>query len=217
MSRLLAVLATLLVGVFALLHPSLALTTQAVFTATHTYDSHYDAAMSMHTTTERGPPSTCARHTSYPFGERWSHGASAHPDDTTPTGTTTYITHGDFTQGLQTTGTNREPCPPLVGGPSSLAPAGVAAKTVDELAEVGFRSDTSHIFRNATGHLAQDTADNRALIKSALDPANLRDTITLKDGTTLQKYFRDLPDGTQAWAEVRNGEITNGGLNVIPR
>lgn len=92
-----------------------------------------------------------------------------------------------------------------------------AAMSVDELAEIGFRSDTSHIFRNATGHLTHDTAENRALIKSALDPANLRDTITLKDGATLQKYFRELPDGTQAWAEVRNGVITNGGLNVIPR
>lgn len=40
---------------------------------------------------------------------------------------------------------------------------------------------------------------------------------TLKDGTELLKYYRDLPDGTQAWAYVRNGEITNGGLNVIPR
>lgn len=65
--------------------------------------------------------------------------------------------------------------------------------------------------------LAEDTAENRALIKSALNPANLADMITLKDGTTLQKYSRSLPDGTQAWAVVRNGEITNGGLNVIPR
>jgi hypothetical protein len=54
-------------------------------------------------------------------------------------------------------------------------------------------------------------------IRSALDPSHLRDTITLKDGSTLEKYFRTMPDGTQAWAEVRNGEITNGGLNVIPR
>lgn len=92
-----------------------------------------------------------------------------------------------------------------------------AAKSADELAAIGFRSDTSHIFRSSTGHLAEDTAENRALIQSALDPANLRDTITLKDGATLQKFFKDLPDGTQAWAEVHNGQITNGGLNVIPR
>lgn len=58
---------------------------------------------------------------------------------------------------------------------------------------------------------------NRSLIQSALGNANLRTTITLKGGETLQKYYRKLPDGTQAWAEVRNGAITNGGLNVIPR
>lgn len=32
------------------------------------------------------------------------------------------------------------------------------------------------------------------------------------------RYFKGLSDGTQAWAEPRNGaEITNGGLNVVPR
>ena len=61
------------------------------------------------------------------------------------------------------------------------------------------------------------TTADRALIQSALDPANLRDTVTLKDGSSLAKYFRTLSDGTQAWAEVRGGQITNGGLNVIPR
>lgn len=88
-----------------------------------------------------------------------------------------------------------------------------------ESAKIGFRSGTSHTFRNAAwgGHLAKDTAEYRALIQSAIDRANLRDTITLKDGSTLQKYFRELSDGTQAWAEVRNGEITTGGLIVIPR
>lgn len=94
----------------------------------------------------------------------------------------------------------------------------VATNTLDDLAEVGFRSDTSHIFRDGTGHLVADTAENRALIQSALSPESLRTTITLPDGSTLAQYFRTLPNGTQVWAEVRNGlEITNGGLNVIPR
>ena len=94
----------------------------------------------------------------------------------------------------------------------------VATNALDDLAEVGFRSDTSHIFRDAPGHLAADTAENRALIQSALSPENLRTTITLPDGSTLAQYFRTLPDGTQVWVEVRNGlEITNGNLNVIPR
>lgn len=56
------------------------------------------------------------------------------------------------------------------------------------------------------------------MIQGAIDAANLRSTITLPDGSTLAKYFQTLPDGTQAWVEVRNGvEITNGGVNVTPR
>lgn len=98
------------------------------------------------------------------------------------------------------------------------AKVGPAAKSVDALANIPFRPNTSHIFRNKTGHLLEDTADNRALIQSALSPGNQRRTDTLPDGTSIARYFRELPDGTQAWAEVRNGtQITNGGLNVIPR
>lgn len=94
----------------------------------------------------------------------------------------------------------------------------VAAETAGDAASVGFRSNATHVFRDAAGHFADDTAANRAIIRGAVDPANLRSTITLKDGATLSKYFQTLPDGTQAWAEVRNGtEITNGGLNVTPR
>lgn len=109
-----------------------------------------------------------------------------------------------------------------VGGIIDLIGAAgrTAAETAPAAEEVGvvFRSDTSHIFRGATGHLAQDTAENRALIQGVVSPGNLRSTITLPDGSTLAKYFETLPDGTQAWAEVRNGtEITNGGLNATPR
>ncbi len=104
------------------------------------------------------------------------------------------------------------------GALSRLVTSFVAAETATDAASVGFRTDTTHIFRDAAGHFADDTAANRAIIRGAVDPANLRTTITLKDGSTLSTYFQTLPDGTQAWAEVRNGtEITNGGLNVIPR
>lgn len=92
-----------------------------------------------------------------------------------------------------------------------------AAGVADDAATV-FRKDTSHIFRDARGHLPTDTPGNRQLIKSAVDPANLRSTTRLPDGSTLTKYFKTLPDGTQVWAEVRNGTtITNGGLNATPR
>jgi hypothetical protein len=67
-------------------------------------------------------------------------------------------------------------------------------------------------------HLGACEYRYRAIIRGAVDPANLRSTITLKDGSSLAKYVQNLSNGTQAWAEVRNGtEITNGGLNVMPR
>ena len=80
-----------------------------------------------------------------------------------------------------------------------------------------FRSDTTHIFRKATGHLARDTIGNRATIQSAVRPANLRSIETLQNGSRLERYFWTRPDGKQVWAEVRNGEITNGGVNDNPR
>ncbi|MEV7026341.1 polymorphic toxin-type HINT domain-containing protein, partial [Kitasatospora sp. NPDC093558] len=86
--------------------------------------------------------------------------------------------------------------------------------------EPQFRTDTSHIFRTGhPGHLTTDTPENRALIMRAIHPDNLRQTITLPNGGgTLDKYFLTLEDGTQVWAEVRNGTtITNGGLNPTPR
>ncbi len=103
----------------------------------------------------------------------------------------------------------------LLGGGAT---AGVSEVGANEAGTVAFRSDTSHIFRDDAGHLLEDTPANRAVIQGAIDPANLRSTITLPDGSTLAKYFQTLPDGTQAWAAVRNGiEITNGGVNVTPR
>lgn len=81
-----------------------------------------------------------------------------------------------------------------------------------------FRANTAHIFRKASGHLAEDNAENRALIQSAVKESHLRNTKILHDGSTLSRYYKTLPDGTQVWADVRNGvEITKGGLNVIPK
>jgi hypothetical protein len=84
-------------------------------------------------------------------------------------------------------------------------------------ASIAFRSDTSHIFRSAVGHLVEDTAANRALIQSAVRPGNLVAERSL-GSSVLRSYQKLLPDGSQVWAEVRDGaEITNGGVNSVPR
>jgi hypothetical protein len=88
---------------------------------------------------------------------------------------------------------------------------------VAEDAGVVFRSDTSHIFRSAAGHLAEDTPANRALIRGAVQPGNLVGTRTIGSGV-LRSYQQTLPDGRQVRVEVRGGtEITNGGVNNVPK
>ncbi len=94
--------------------------------------------------------------------------------------------------------------------------AGFAA---EDAGGVVFREGTSHIFRDAAGHLLEDTPANRELIQSAVGDAFKVGERTLpRAGGTLTQYRRLLDDGRQVWAEVRNGsEITNGGVNEVPR
>jgi len=75
-------------------------------------------------------------------------------------------------------------------------------------------SDVGHIFRNESGHFRQDTSENRAFIESACS------SIDNKVGTKTsgsEIYLKTMPDGSQAWAEVRNGTIRNGGKNNFPK
>jgi hypothetical protein len=112
-------------------------------------------------------------------------------------------------------------------GVGVLALLGLAAKAdspegenedEDAVSNLSFRADTSHIFRDAPGHLAEDTAENRAIIQSAIDRGNLTSTTQVAGGGSVDTYKLELPDGTQAWAKVLNDKvITNGGLNGTPR
>ena len=67
-------------------------------------------------------------------------------------------------------------------------------------------NSASHIFRDAEGHLAEDTPENRALIEGVVESKNY--VRTGSEGDVL--YRETLPNGTQVWAKVFNGAITNG-------
>lgn len=91
----------------------------------------------------------------------------------------------------------------LAEGAGLLSEAGPA---IDE-------ANASHIFRDAAGHLAEDTAENRALLEGAVKPGNYVETRP----SGAQVYRETLPDGQQVWVEVYDGKISNGGINAIPR
>jgi RHS repeat-associated protein len=104
--------------------------------------------------------------------------------------------------------------------PAGTLISGLADPNADPAVGAGsipFRSNTAHIFREATGHLLEDTPAGRALIQSAIDEANLVATRNI-GSSVLRSYQKILADGRQVWAEVRDGvEITNGGVNTTPR
>ena len=71
-----------------------------------------------------------------------------------------------------------------------------------------------HIFREADGHFGEDTVANRqVLIDAATQPENFLGVDRFGNG-----WFVEMrADGTQIWAQVRDGKITNGGVNMTPR
>ena len=85
---------------------------------------------------------------------------------------------------------------------------------VEVTSAVRFRSNTQHIFREGRGHVA-DTPENRALLAETVREENHAGTSGL--GGDVTTYRRLLPDGRQVWVEVHEGEITNGGINDVPR
>ena len=71
-----------------------------------------------------------------------------------------------------------------------------------------------HIFRDVAGHFAEDTLENRQVLISAVgNPKNFLGTDRF--GNEWWAERRD--DGTQIWAQVREGRIMNGGINITPR
>lgn len=68
---------------------------------------------------------------------------------------------------------------------------------------------SKHIFADRPGHVP-DTPENRALIE---DTANKKSNYKGTDAFGKEGYTETLADGRQAWAEVRDGKIVNGGVN----
>ena len=66
--------------------------------------------------------------------------------------------------------------------------------------------------------MSEDTPGNREIIRDAIRFGKQVSSEETREGQMLVKYFRELADGTQSWAEVIDGKtITNGGLNIVPR
>ncbi len=75
------------------------------------------------------------------------------------------------------------------------------------------RSQLGHIFRNEPGHLADTPANRQLLLGTANNQKNMLGVA--ESGNTW--YGNTQKNGTQVWAETRNGNIVNGGVNSAPR
>ena len=76
------------------------------------------------------------------------------------------------------------------------------------------RSVLGHIFRNELGHFTHDTQENRQhLLDATQDPKN---SVGFNK-FDVEIFFKKLSDGTQIWAFVEKGRITDGGFNRFPK
>lgn len=97
---------------------------------------------------------------------------------------------------------------------TGLLAAGPFASTAEAAGDITISERAaSHIFRDAAGHLPEDTAANRSLLlKVANNSANKVGT----DQWGNDWYAQTQSDGSQVWVRVRNGQVTNGGVNATP-
>lgn len=124
--RLIAWLATLLVGWLGLFPPGAAVAAPSFVPTAYAYTSLAILATDDDSCTEPGPP------TNDPFSpgavDRWSHGASACAGGPTPRVATTYDDPIKLVQVENATGTTPEQAQDVDGALSRLAPSDVAAK-----------------------------------------------------------------------------------------
>jgi hypothetical protein len=75
-------------------------------------------------------------------------------------------------------------------------------------------SQLKHIFSDRKGHVIDSPSNRRLFEGVVLDRSNLVGR-KLRGGSEL--FVKSIDDGKQAWVEVRNGLIQDGGINDIPR
>ena len=80
--------------------------------------------------------------------------------------------------------------------------------------EMPFAKDQlPHIFRDAEGHMKDDTPENRQKLFDTVENDNCIGTEPFGNDW----YAKNFVDGTQGWVRARNDEVTDGGLNPIPK
>ena len=72
---------------------------------------------------------------------------------------------------------------------------------------------TQHIFRNTEGHI-KDTPANRQLLERIANNPKYR--LGPDEHGNMYHGLTRL-DGTQVWVIIRDGQITNGGINLVPK
>ena len=75
------------------------------------------------------------------------------------------------------------------------------------------QAQLEHMFRDSSGHFRHNTDINRALITNT---ANNRNNFMGTDSFGNQVFGQIQADGTQVWAKVRDGVITQAGINQTP-
>jgi hypothetical protein len=131
---ILLALVTVLLGWLIAFPDELALAAPTHAEFTYTCDSQHNAAVAT-TATERGPPATYDRATTYDAVGLWPRGTSACSDVPTLRTATTHDDPTRFVQVAQATGTTPEPVRHLDGALLAFARSGVAAKTPIGFAE----------------------------------------------------------------------------------
>ena len=97
-------------------------------------------------------------------------------------------------------------------GPGAVNQGAAGSATGNKLSTN--ENQIKHMFRNSEGHFLHNTIENRAIIEKAAGNTN---NFLGVDKFGNSWYAEILSNGAQAWAEVRGGIITEGGLNQIPK